>query len=70
MKTECETWLALPLRWKRSGDAEYPYAIDSDITRLQLRVNDFPVEQMYTLFVNGREVGSFDDWPESWNRGE
>jgi hypothetical protein len=35
---------------------------------LLVRVNDFPEEQLYTLFVNGNEVGNFDDWPEQWVR--
>ena len=33
-----------------------------------VRVNDFPDEYLYTLFINGREAGSFDEWPREWVR--
>jgi predicted DNA-binding protein (UPF0251 family) len=31
-------------------------------------VNDFPDEQLFTLFVDGQEQESFDDWPAAWSR--
>ena len=34
----------------------------------QVHVNDFPDEALYTLYVDGEEVGDFDDWPAAWNR--
>jgi hypothetical protein len=33
-----------------------------------VRVNDFPEECLYTLFINGLEAGSFDEWPRPWVR--
>ena len=35
-----------------------------------IRVNDFPEEQLYTLFVNDDDLGSFDEWPRQWSRTE
>ena len=32
-----------------------------------IRVNDFPEEQLYTLFVNDDDLGSFDEWPRQWS---
>jgi hypothetical protein len=33
-----------------------------------IRVNDFPEAHLYTLLVDGAEVGDFDDWPGDWIR--
>jgi len=35
-----------------------------------VRVNDFPEEHLYTLYVNDEELGSFDEWPRRWSRAE
>lgn len=35
-----------------------------------VRVNDFPEELLYTLFVNDEDLGSFDEWPRRWSRAE
>ena len=35
-----------------------------------VRVNDFPEEHLYTLYVDGEELGSFDAWPRQWSRIE
>jgi hypothetical protein len=35
-----------------------------------VRVNDFPEEHLYTLYVNDEELGSFDEWPRQWSRAE
>ncbi len=44
-------------RWAKVGRAQW-----------ELRVNDFPDEPLYTLFVDGVAVGHFDDWPRAWDR--
>jgi hypothetical protein len=35
-----------------------------------VRVNDFPEEHLYTLYVNDEELGDFDEWPRQWARVE
>jgi hypothetical protein len=70
MDNRCASWLRQSLRWQRTGDAAFPYDIRTDVTTLILRLNDFPVEQQYTLIVNGEELCSFDDWPEAWDRAD
>jgi hypothetical protein len=35
---------------------------------LRLAMNDFPAEPLYTLFVDGAAVASFDDFPAHWTR--
>lgn len=62
------------LVWFATGDLTFPWKATpakSDAAResLKIRLNDFPDEQMYTLLVGRREVGSFDEWPSNWKRG-
>jgi hypothetical protein len=60
--------LARPVVWRRTGRAEYPYAASVAGQDWVIRLNDFPVDPMYTLFIGGRDVGDFDDWPGCWQR--
>ena len=57
-----------PVVWSKTRDAEYPLAAVVNGETWQIRVNDFPEEELYTLLVDGRDVGSFDDWPTAWER--
>ncbi len=56
--------------WEKTEDPIFPYSAIVDGKRLQLRVNDFPEEPLYTLIVDGVEVVSFDDFPKNWSRPE
>jgi hypothetical protein len=51
-------------------DKGFPHVTDFEGERCFIRMNDFPDDHLYTLIVNGQEVASFDDWPESWDRPE
>jgi hypothetical protein len=46
----------------RSG----PY--DAEVGRqiLKIRVNDFPAEPVYSLFVDDEHVTDLEDWPPVW----
>lgn len=57
---------ALPITWQETPDPFFPYAALIDGKRWVLRLNDFPEEPMFTLFVDSEEIGSFDDAPECW----
>jgi len=56
------------LSWRATDDADCPYALAVDGRDWLIRVNDFPAEPFYTLLIDGREVGDFDDWPVLWRR--
>jgi hypothetical protein len=58
------------LIWTKTGDNDFPWEIRTPRSHLQVRLNNYPDEWMYSLFVNGECVGDFHDWPECWNRGE
>jgi hypothetical protein len=33
---------------------------------LSLRINDFPIEPLYTLICEGKELQDLEDWPRAW----
>lgn len=44
------------------------FVADRDKHRWEVRLNDFPVEPLYTLLIDGFEVLHFDEWPNFWHR--
>ena len=56
------------LSWRATGDAEFPYAVAVEGRGWLIRINDFPVDALYTLLIDGGELGDFDDWPPAWRR--
>ena len=59
-------WTRMPVRWVRTGDGEWPYCAESCRHVLRVRVNDFPAEPLYSLFVDDEPVEDLEDWPEAW----
>lgn len=59
---------AFRLSWERAESDEFPYAVRVMGQTWRVRVNDFPAEAFYTLFIDGQAVGDFDDWPPAWAR--
>jgi hypothetical protein len=62
----CQT----PVVWERSGDVYRPLRAQVHGQAWVLRLGDFPAEPLYTLEVNGAEIGELDDWPAAWQRAE
>ena len=58
----------LAVLWHPANDPLLPFRAEVGADNWHLRLNDFPAEHLYTLLVNGREIGEFDDWPKSWKR--
>lgn len=54
--------------WSVTGQSEHPYKASVGQSTWTIRVNDFPAEPMYTLFIDGVEAGDLEDWPEAWTR--
>jgi uncharacterized protein YjaG (DUF416 family) len=62
--------LARAVEWTSTGDLDAPWAATVGGAAWQVRLNDFPDELMYTLLVDGADVGDFHDWPAGWRREE
>jgi hypothetical protein len=56
------------LSWTKTSDVLFPFRTEADGKSLKLRLNDFPAEAMYTLFVDENNVGDFDNWPPLWRK--
>jgi hypothetical protein len=59
-------YLSEKIRWKESSNPEFPLRAVHDGDELRLRLNDFPAESLYTLFVNDIEIMDLEDLPENW----
>ena len=68
MTTKVQNYLEEEVKWNEGADPKYPYEAKMNGDKLVVRVNDFPDDKLYTLFVNDNEVASFDDWPKQWRR--
>jgi uncharacterized protein YjaG (DUF416 family) len=60
--------LGREISWERTGDPVTPWGSEVEGKRWQVRLNDFPDDYMYSLLVDGKDVGGFHDWPETWQR--
>lgn len=60
--------LRTEVRWDESGDDERPYRASVGGENWSLRLNDFPAQPLYTLFVGAKEIGHVEDWPAAWKR--
>ena len=49
-------------------DASTGYEADVNGERWAIEIGDFPDERLYSLKVDGKAVGSFDQWPAAWSR--
>ena len=54
--------------WTETDDVFRPYEARVDGRHWVLELGDFPAEPLYTLHIDGEEIGSFDNWPETWTR--
>ncbi len=62
-------WKEQKLVWSFTGNPLEPLATKHEGHALKLRLNDFPAEEMFTLFVDGEEIESFSQWPDDyWNQ--
>jgi hypothetical protein len=62
--------LNMDVQWSKTDDPTTLWRARVGAGTWKVRVNDFPEERLYTLYVNNDELGSFDDWPRQWSRAE
>jgi hypothetical protein len=59
-------YLSEKIRWKETSNPVFPLRAAFEGDELRLRLNNFPLEPLYTLFVNDKEVMDLDDLPANW----
>jgi uncharacterized protein YjaG (DUF416 family) len=60
--------LTRKLSWRATNDVDHPWTTEDAGETWRVRINDFPDDFMYTLIINDAVIGSFHDWPKSWDR--
>lgn len=57
-----------PILWKTAPKQEKPivFIAEEAGATLEIRINEFPVEPLYSLLKNGTVLLHFDDWPVVW----
>lgn len=58
-----------PLQWDRTGNGEFPFRTEHGDQALIIRVNDFPVDPLYSVLAEGQTLGHLEDWPPAWRKG-
>jgi len=56
------------VKWFRTQEPTALWRAEIGADTWTVRVNDFPEEHLYTLFINDGELGNFDEWPRQWSR--
>ncbi len=56
------------IEWQKTEDPDFPYEAIVDEKRWRLRINDFPEERLYTLFIDNLQLFNLDDLPPTWSR--
>lgn len=68
MNKSLDNYFNKRIAWSKTNYAEFPYEAIVGKEHWRIRINDFPPEPMYTLLVNEKAIGSFDEWPMRWQR--
>ena len=61
-----ERYTGRDVQWAATGNVFVPFQAAVGGAVWAARLNEFPAEPMYTLFIDGREIGFVDDWPDAW----
>jgi hypothetical protein len=69
-RSSLDDCLNIGVKWSKTDDPTAFWRAEVGAGTWTVRVNDFPEEHLYTLYVNDEEVGSFDEWPRRWSRAE
>jgi len=54
--------------WEKTNDDDFPFEAEVEDQQWKIRINDFPREPLYTLFIGKKSQFNFDDWPINWDR--
>ena len=61
--------VAKRLVWRKTADPDHPWQVMVDGHVWKIRLGDYPAEVLYTLLIDGNEIGVFDRWPRAtWTR--
>ncbi|GGA15857.1 hypothetical protein [Dyella caseinilytica] len=56
------------VEWSKCHQGAFAYEAKASSSDWKLRMNNFPDEPLFTLFIDAKEVLHFNDWPKAWKR--
>lgn len=68
LHVQLQDYLRTDVRWSKTREPAAQWRSQVGPGIWTVRVNDFPEEHLYTLFVNDEAIGDFDEWPRQWLR--
>lgn len=68
MKASLSDHFSRKITWTPTDDDTFPFTAQVDEQDWKIRLNDFPKEPLYTLFIGRKSMFDFDDWPINWKR--
>ena len=58
----------ISVEWSKCRENNFVYKATVKSSIWMLRMNDFPDEPLFTLFIDGKEILHFNDWPPAWTK--
>jgi len=56
----------MSIAWEETDNLFWPWYTKFENQTLKLRANEFPLEDLYTLFADNVEIGNINNWPANW----
>src|SRR5262249_50814293 len=69
-EAEVEKCVARDVTWHATNHVFVPYQARVGEAVWALMMGEFPVEDMWMLFIDGEAIGTFNNWPAAWTKIE
>jgi hypothetical protein len=66
MNNDSTKYFRVHVKFEPTENAEFPLRAVVENQTWVIRVNDFPVQDMYTLISDDEEIFDFNGWPPKW----
>lgn len=57
-----------PITWHDTGDSKWMWRARYRAYDLAVRLNDWPAEASYTVYVDGAAAYDIEEWPAAWTQ--
>lgn len=68
LPTQLQPFAEQVLRFEPTNNLRWPWRVETSDFRIDIGVNLFPDELLYTANVEGKDYGRFNNWPRAWKR--
>jgi hypothetical protein len=68
MSDDRTAYFRVRVKFGPTENAEFPLRAVVENQTWVIRVNDFPVQDMFTLIIDDEEIFDFNGWPHNWKR--